>query len=45
MDHVAGHAERFGPEYANIEGKDGGADEGNGNCPGDLADEQSLLMD
>ena len=43
MDHVAGHAERFCPENANVKGEDRGADEGNGDCPSDLADEQRLL--
>lgn len=44
MDHIAGHAERFRPEYADVEGEDRGADESNGDCPGHLADEQGLLM-
>lgn len=44
MNDITSHAERSCPEYADVEGKDRSADEGNGNCPGDLADEQCLLM-
>ena len=44
MDKIAGPAERLGPEYADVEGEDRGADNGNSNSPSDLADEQSLLM-
>ena len=43
MDNIAGPAERLGPEYADVEGEDRGADNGNSNSPGNLADEQSLL--
>lgn len=43
MDNIAGPTERLGPEYADVEGEDRGADDGNSNSPGDLTDEQSLL--
>lgn len=44
MDHIACHAERSCPEYADVEGENRGADKGYCDCPCDLADKESLLM-
>ena len=44
MDNIASPTERLGPEYADVEGDDRSADNGNSNSPSDLADEQSLLI-
>lgn len=43
MNDIADDAERLGSEDANVEGEDGGADEENGDGPGDLADKKGLL--
>ena len=43
MRYVAGYAEGFGAEYVDVEGENGGADEEDGDAPGNNADEEGLV--
>lgn len=43
MRYVAGYAEGFGAEYADVEGENGGADEEDGDAPGNNANAEGLV--
>lgn len=43
MSNVAGYAEGFGAKDADVEVEDGGADEEDGDSPGNQANDESLL--